>query len=80
MWPPSPPIASAIAKNDSNPIRIDENSIVSHPRVPNNIHKSADNITTAAQHQQRHGRNNQHEKGHKNNTHTARVRTVVACV
>jgi hypothetical protein len=28
-------------KNDSNPIRIVENSIASHPPVPNTIHKAA---------------------------------------
>jgi hypothetical protein len=34
MQPPSPPIASAIAKNDSNPIRINENSHRQSPPSP----------------------------------------------
>jgi hypothetical protein len=80
MLPPPSPIASAIAKT----IRIRfESSKTASPvtsPVPNTIHKAANLITTAAQHFRGHERNNQHEKRHKYNTRTARVRTVVACV
>jgi hypothetical protein len=70
MRRPLPQIASTIAKT----IRIRSPAGPKHHSQSSQLNLNSSTTSTGQE------RNNQHQKRHKNNTRTARVRTVVACV